>query len=143
MDWSLGSAIGMYVGAVICLAFSYLFAGYIEGNKHNQYRKTIKLKYFKRLFWYDKKTIVGGIFIITFIHELLSIMLFIATTAMLVISILLKNELIIGVSTVTSTIYVCYCSVIERVAFKERDYGKKTEKDNLGKTNKKNKKRGE
>jgi uncharacterized membrane protein len=125
MGWGLGGAIGAYVGSLLFLAGAYLFAYTMDGilhdyNKYNESRRTIKLKLFNWLFGRSKKNIIGEIFIVTFVHELLTIILFLVTTMLFVISILLENALIMHACMAVAFLYMCY--VLIRVSRIQKKY---------------------
>ena len=117
MEWQdIVSIIGMYVGAILCLLGAYFLARNIDGILYDRYKycknkKTIHIG-FKWLFLRCKKNDPKEIFTIVF-HELLSMIFFVAATALLAVSLLSENKFFILAGIGGAFLYVCWLCMLD------------------------------
>jgi len=113
------SIVATYVLTLLFLLGTHAFVACMDGelykhNKFNEDRKTIKVG-LKWLFWRFKKNDRREIFIIAFIHELINVILFVVVTTMLIVTFLLKEELIMFISFMPVLVYFLYCLIRQRL----------------------------
>ena len=113
----IGSMIGLYAFMVIFLFLAHLFSACMSGGgKYNENRKTIKVG-LKWLFWrFTKEDNLrkNEMFLIAFVHELISVILLIIATAMFIFSILLNEQLIMIIGAWPAFVYSIYCVIVQR-----------------------------
>ena len=118
MEWQVGSVIGMYAMAIILTFGAHFCASAMDEQlyKTSQYnldRKTMKVG-LGWLFWRGKKDDKKEIFIMAFIHEIISVILFVTLTSIFVVSLLQKNEVFMITGLILSLIYFFYCIIMEQ-----------------------------
>ena len=119
------SLIGAYIWTMIFLVAAHASASSIDGwlyttNMYNSDRKTIKVG-LRWLFWRCKKDDKNEIFVMAFVHELISVTLFVVVTILFVVVLLFKQgPIVLLVSSLPIIIYLLYCRIIEdRIAKKK------------------------
>ena len=122
----IGSLIGMFLTAVLFLIGAYLFSVNIDYLLHtrNTYDslKTVELKYFGWLFLRSKKTEKNKIYLISFILEIFSVILLLVTFVTLILSIVLKEELILLIDLVLVFLYFCNCLILHSLIQKNKSH---------------------
>ncbi len=112
------SIIGVYILLQVFIFGSHFFAVLMdyelyELNKFNENRKTIRIG-IKWFFWRCKKHDKKEIFTIAFIHEVISLFLFIATTKLFIITLVLNERIIMYICFLPILMYLIYCSYRQR-----------------------------
>lgn len=124
MEWQdILSTVGMYVLLQIFVCGAHVFATLMdnvlyEANKYNVNRRTKKIG-IKYLFWRCKKDDPKEIFTIAFIHEIISIFLFVVVTIIFILTLILKAKIIMYISFIPVIIYFIYCSIRQRYIVKK------------------------
>ncbi|MGN0819005.1 MAG: hypothetical protein ACI4M6_01220 [Christensenellaceae bacterium] len=113
------SIIGVYILLQVFIFASHLFAVLMdhdlyELNKFNENRKTIRIG-IKWIFWRCKKHDKKEIFTIAFIHEVISLFLFIATTILFIVTLVLNEQIIMYICFLPILMYLIYCSNRQRI----------------------------
>lgn len=112
------SIIGVYILLQVFIFGSHFFAVLMdyelyELNKFNENRKTIRIG-IKWFFWRCKKHDKKEIFTIAFIHEVISLFLFIATTILFIITLVSNERIIMYICILPILMYLIYCSYRQR-----------------------------
>ena len=90
-----------------------------ESNKHNENRRTIRVG-FRWIFWRSKKDNLNEIFIVAFIHEIISITILLGLIVELIVSIALNIEVVyMIICFLLVFIYFLYCVVLLNVIRKK------------------------
>lgn len=117
------SMVGTYILILLLIFTAHIFSYFMdsvlyEANKYNENRKTLKIG-MDWLLWRCKKNDKQEIFTLTLVHEIISIVLFLLVTFMFILTIILKEQIIIFVTIVPTFIYVVYISVKKDILLKK------------------------
>ena len=112
------SIIGLYILMLIIVCAAHVFITLTDNtlyemNKYNENRKIMKFG-LKWLFWRFKKEEPKEIFITTFIHQIISLIIFFIITFLLVITLIQKINLIMYFCFIPVFMYFLYCSIRQR-----------------------------
>lgn len=121
MDYII-SILGMYVASLLFSLGSHALLCSIDvelykNNKYNEHKKIVKIG-FKWLFWRSRKDNEKEIFYLVFIHEVINLLLAVASIVCMIISILDHKNSIILIALILDFAYFCYVILLNYVTKK-------------------------